>query len=76
MQNFNYANPYTLITTLKTLSASIIPLGNIINFSKFKPRELKIIGVVSYDSSVELIKEMIPLVDELCIVKSGKWWMI
>lgn len=70
LQGYLDANPYALIATLKTLAHSTLyrePSG------KTRKRETKVIGVVGFDSSNEIVKEMIPLVDALTIRMSGVW---
>lgn len=70
LQGYLDANPYALIATLKTLAHSTLYRDA---NGKTKKRETKIIGVVGYDSPVDIIKEMIPLVDALGIRMGGLW---
>jgi DNA-binding NarL/FixJ family response regulator len=68
---FNNENPYALISTLKTLASTT--LSRDFKTGKTKKRDAKIIGVVSYHTIPEVIKQLAPLVDGLCISASGEW---
>lgn len=70
LQKYNITNPYALIATLKTLSHSTFYRDK---DGKAKIRNPKIVGVVGPDSLVSIIKEIIPLVDTLCLRMSGLW---
>ena len=70
LQKYSVTNPYALIATLKTLANSTLYRDD---GGKAKTRNTKIVGVVGPDSSVNVIKEMLPLVDTLCIRVSGSW---
>lgn len=72
LQNFADSNPYAVISTLKTLSNSTL-WRNLNMGGRTQKRSTKIVGAVSDTSSISLIKEMMPLVDGLCIRKSNKW---
>jgi hypothetical protein len=68
---FNNENPYALIATLKTLTSATLSRNEITG--KTKKRDTKIIGVVNYYTLPDIIKQLSPLVDGLCISTSGEW---
>lgn len=70
LQSYSDANPYALIATLKTLAHSTLYRDS---NGKTKKRDTKVIGVVGYESPVDIIKEMIPLVDALTLRMGGLW---
>lgn len=70
LENFSNGNPYSLIGTLRTLSENTMYKGT---DGELKKRDVRIIGCVKYDSKVDTIKYILPLVDGLCISVSGKW---
>jgi DNA-binding NarL/FixJ family response regulator len=73
LQTYSVNNPYTLISTLKTLSHSTLYRDKDDKDGRTKTRNPKIIGIVGHDSPVSIIKEIIPLVDTLSIRLSGPW---
>jgi len=71
LMSYDYENPYSLISTLKTLSNSTV-YRNKKSKSTIK-RSIKIIGCVKTSTSNSIIKELMPFVDGLCIGVSEKW---
>lgn len=69
-KNVNQIDPYTLVSTLKTLANNTISRDEL---GKTKKRQIKILGIVGYDSPVKYIREMIELVDGLVIRSGGPW---
>lgn len=72
LENYEIANPVSLIGTIKTLSNCTLYRNSV---GQTSIRKTKIIGVVGENSSVAIIKEISSLVDGLCM-KMGKTWTI
>lgn len=71
-KNSNGIDPYTLVTTLKTLANNTICRND---DGETKKRQVKLLGIVGYNSPVNYIKDMIELVDGLIlrVDPDGPW---